>query len=455
MNDATPWFPDRKGFPPAGSIPQYTMPAWSRATFAVALAGVLLVAGVAPLHALSPETLPDQPSTVGSHSHAVDARAAALPDSSFEVETTYRIDVQPDGDARWTINRTFRFENDSHREGFETVAEQFIEGEYSGQTVAAFEGASDLVAETTGRQMEITNVSRDTWTGTDGGALLLSFTWTNFSHEESGQIHVDDAFQTEPRWFPDLSERETLIITRPPGYQFYSVSPGGNVQNRQLRWEGPHTFEPTRPYAVFDPISTVPQTPTTTEPGNATTPPGGQPNGPIGLIFGAIALLGVLAVLGYAARVGKLPGQQPTVGSDSGASAAAGTSRADTTAATDDGETDDQASAVEDEREATTVGKQETAESGGEAMAAGAQEDEETDEQDEIDEELLSDEERVKRLLTENDGRMKQARIVEETSWSSAKVSQLLSSMAEEGEIEKLRIGRENLISFPDEEPEQ
>lgn len=69
---------------------------------------------------------------------------------------------------------------------------------------------------------------------------------------------------------------------------------------------------------------------------------------------------------------------------------------------------------------------------------------------DEIDEELLSDTERVERLLRENGGRMKQASIVEETDWSNAKVSQLLSEMAEEGRVEKLRIGQENLISLPE-----
>ena len=68
------------------------------------------------------------------------------------------------------------------------------------------------------------------------------------------------------------------------------------------------------------------------------------------------------------------------------------------------------------------------------------------------DDELLSDEERVLRLLRAEGGRMKQVDIVEETDWSNAKVSQLLTAMAEEGRIEKLRIGRENLISLPDEE---
>jgi uncharacterized membrane protein len=73
-------------------------------------------------------------------------------------------------------------------------------------------------------------------------------------------------------------------------------------------------------------------------------------------------------------------------------------------------------------------------------------------EEEDVDVELLSDEEQVERLLEQNGGRMKQARIVDETGWSNAKVSQLLSSMEEDGRIDKLRIGRENLISFPDED---
>jgi len=62
---------------------------------------------------------------------------------------------------------------------------------------------------------------------------------------------------------------------------------------------------------------------------------------------------------------------------------------------------------------------------------------------------LLADDERVIRLLERNGGRMRQADIVSETKWSDAKVSQLLSSMAENDEVTKLRIGRENLISLP------
>ncbi|WP_368280512.1 helix-turn-helix transcriptional regulator [Halalkalicoccus subterraneus] len=58
----------------------------------------------------------------------------------------------------------------------------------------------------------------------------------------------------------------------------------------------------------------------------------------------------------------------------------------------------------------------------------------------------LTDEERVVQLLSAHEGRMKQSRIVDETDWSKAKVSRLLSAMAERDEITKLTIGRENII---------
>jgi uncharacterized membrane protein len=84
--------------------------------------------------------------------------------------------------------------------------------------------------------------------------------------------------------------------------------------------------------------------------------------------------------------------------------------------------------------------------------ASGAAATADTGGEDDVDPTLLSDEERVERLLEENGGRMKQARIVSETGWSNAKVSQLLSAMDDEGRVNKLRIGREYLISLPDED---
>ena len=66
----------------------------------------------------------------------------------------------------------------------------------------------------------------------------------------------------------------------------------------------------------------------------------------------------------------------------------------------------------------------------------------------------LSDRDVVVDILEENDGRMKQARIVDSTEWSKSKVSMLLSEMEDEGDISKLRVGRENIISLRGNEPD-
>ena len=60
--------------------------------------------------------------------------------------------------------------------------------------------------------------------------------------------------------------------------------------------------------------------------------------------------------------------------------------------------------------------------------------------------EPLTDEGQVKHLLSQNGGRMKQADIVGETGWSKSKVSRLLSRMEEREELNRLRVGRGNIV---------
>jgi len=68
-------------------------------------------------------------------------------------------------------------------------------------------------------------------------------------------------------------------------------------------------------------------------------------------------------------------------------------------------------------------------------------------------EDTLTDQERVCSLIENNGGRMKQSAIVDSVEWSKAKVSRLLADLEEEGEITKLRLGRENLICMRGHEP--
>jgi acetolactate synthase regulatory subunit len=69
-------------------------------------------------------------------------------------------------------------------------------------------------------------------------------------------------------------------------------------------------------------------------------------------------------------------------------------------------------------------------------------------------EDLLSNEERVLRLLERRGGRVKQKAVVNEFDWTEAKTSQVVGSLREQGKIESFRLGRENVLALPQERQE-
>lgn len=73
-----------------------------------------------------------------------------------------------------------------------------------------------------------------------------------------------------------------------------------------------------------------------------------------------------------------------------------------------------------------------------------------TEQDDEPDWSLLSNEEKVIQLLEQHDGRMKQQKIIEEFDWTDAKTSKVVGSLRDQGEIETVRVGRENVLTLPD-----
>jgi len=297
--------------------------------------------------------------------------------------TTLRLQLQQNGDAVWRISDTYALEDANDTAAFESLAQSYVDGDTDIGWEQSFRDASRGASAATGREMTITNVSRDYSVDGDSGELVLQFTWTNFATTNESRLLVGDAFNTtQGTWLPQLYEDQTLIISPPRGYAVTSAPPT-DINDGSLRFEGPQTFEPGDLEIVYQ--------------GGGVTPGGF----PLWLVAGIVLVLGLATAVAYLNSADALPsvsGREP------------------------------------DERHG--------------APAAPA----EDGSDDEVDIELLSDEERVERLLDGNGGRMKQARIVNETGWSNAKVSQLLSSMDEEGRIDKLRIGRENLISFPDED---
>jgi len=71
------------------------------------------------------------------------------------------------------------------------------------------------------------------------------------------------------------------------------------------------------------------------------------------------------------------------------------------------------------------------------------------DSDDDLQTEPVSDEERVRSLLREHGGEMRQKQIVDRVDWSKAKVSRVLSRLEDEDRVVKVRLGRENVIYLP------
>ena len=314
---------------------------------------------------------------------------------------TMTVSLDADGDATWNVTTTVPIESPSDRRAFEELATEFRRGEGPGPSATLFRRAAAAASQETGREMQIKNVERTAIPGNATGRLTLTFTWTNFARTPVDRVVVGDAFNTtNGTWLPGLTASQTLIIRSPPDYGVESAPPVG-IQNGVVRLEGPATFEPGYLSITYEHSGPLDQDPS-----------GWFDLGLLPLAGLALLALAILASGIYLWRRRETPaGPGPITTEPNGGEP--------------DGETAPESAPVTD----------------GTAGAAGA-----------VDEELLSDEERVERLLAQNGGRMKQADIVSETGWSNAKVSQLLSSMAEADRVNKLRIGRENLISLPDED---
>ncbi|MFC6725839.1 helix-turn-helix transcriptional regulator, partial [Halobium palmae] len=67
---------------------------------------------------------------------------------------------------------------------------------------------------------------------------------------------------------------------------------------------------------------------------------------------------------------------------------------------------------------------------------------------------VVTDEDRILQLLAENDGRLMQSELVDQTGWSKSKVSRRLSALEEEGQVSKISLGRQNIVTLPGHEPE-
>ncbi|WP_458190280.1 helix-turn-helix transcriptional regulator [Haladaptatus sp. NG-WS-4] len=381
-----------------------------RRLLAVGLVAMLLV-GSFPAFGTTQSNGPTNPQTI--------ATSQEFDDVEFQIV------VYENYSARWTFRYEKTLNNQSEREEFNQFAKEFNNGET--ELYRDFRTNAGQLTSTANNQTErgmvAENFSKRAYVGGGGlnqdakrGVVEMSFRWTSFAYSDDGHYAIGDVFKGGLF----LSENQTLVIEPADGMKFKSAQPVNGrhmtgdtlAESETVSWSGPREFNDQRPMVRFTAPPNNGSPTTTAPPGGNENPPGDGDESPSDspmmlFVAAVVVLIGLAAV--FAWRQGSFgslssPPSTPSGGGDGGAAS--------------------------------------TEPSGGTAEPAVS------------DEELLTDEARVKKLLRENGGRMKQVNIVDETGWSKSKVSMLLSEMEDEGDISKLRVGRENIISLDGHEPD-
>ena len=386
-------------------------------------------------------TSPDALGAAGASSRLADSVTPQTLDATDEFDDVeFHVTVFENGTAEWAFSYQRTLDNESEREQFRAFANEFNNQSTPMWTdfQAQARELTDAGQNATGRTMKAQTFRKEAQIGglvnDNRGVVTMTFQWTSFTYSDNETVIVDDVFEGGLYIGPNQS----LVVHAGPQLRFASAEPLGPAvtsgetlaRSGSVTWEGEFDFTDRRPRVTFRP---VPETTTTTQattgdrPANGTTqvtgptppsgttqparqPPTGDGWSPLMFFVAAVVLLlGLAAAFAWRqGDFGSLTGDDDNPGGGGG----------------------DAAGAM---AQGTTGGSTEPAVS---------------------DEELLTDEARVKKLLDENGGRMKQVNIVEETGWSKSKVSMLLSEMEDDGEISKLRVGRENIISLEGHEPD-
>jgi len=318
--------------------------------------------------------------------------------------TTFRVTLYENGSATWAMVHYQPLETENDTEQFRAYATNFEENETElyRNFVTDAEALTRIGTTKTDRRMTASNFERSAGVepSQQRGAVRMSFRWENFSQVYAQRVVVSDVF--DDGFY--LGESQRMVFDHDTSMEFAAArpTPSSTSDPDSLRssgsvtYFGEQSFASSRPYielAQPEPQGTA--TPNTTVVANTA----GESMWQFALVLAVLALGAVAAAAWRSGAAGAVLGND-----DDGTATASETDSASGTA-------------VEEP-------------------------------------ELLNDDDRVIKLLEENGGRMKQVDIVETTEWSKSKVSMLLSDMEENGDISKLRVGRENIISLAGEEPD-
>jgi len=378
------------------------------------VAGSVIVPGLAADSAVSvadAATGDSERSTV-TQTNKLDSESAFAQQDELETDRTrINVDLREDGSARWTVEYWSVLDDDNTTAAFESL-EDDIESDpdsYTTDFADRITGTVSTAENATGREMSAQEFGVETdrqSVSREYGVVRYSFEWEGFARIDGETLQVGDAIDG---LFLDDGTR--LLVSWPEEYELDSSTPEPDESRETaVIWRGGSTE-----FLTGEPRLTI------------TPAAGGLGTGTIAAGLALAAL--VLGVAGWLLRR-RSTDETP----DSGPEPAASTATT----------SDEPASATE------TPTTESTAESDDTPSTAAESDDAETD--GEPDPELLSNEEQVMRLLEANGGRMKQQTVVKELGWTDAKTSKVVSTLREEDEIESFRIGRENVLTIPDED---
>ena len=368
----------------------------------------------------SGQAVADQPAGAVPDSPQAQPAPGAVSGQQAPPETdavVIRASVFPNGTAVWSQRILMQISSDEEGAEFAAFESEFEQNRslYLDEHRQLMTDAVASAENATGREMSATAFTAEVGTEAvprERGFVTYRFRWEGFASVENNTVTVGDVFEGGFL----LDQSEILVVEGPAGYEATAVEPTADqADSGTLEWNGRATFDNGRPTVQFVPAGDQPDNgngspgDTTDDPSGDTTDEGDQTDGATSsgggslsapMLFGAGAVL--LAGAGgalYVRRRRQADNGSPTAGDDTGSSP--------------DGET----SAGPDEMP-----------------------------------DLATDEDRVLAALDAENGRMKQSDLADQLDWSASKTSRVLSDMAEANQVEKLRIGRENVIDLVEDE---
>ncbi|ELY56441.1 helix-turn-helix transcriptional regulator [Natronolimnohabitans innermongolicus] len=333
------------------------------------------------------------------------ASAAALQDDgeddvdSLDDADSIEIDafVHENGSATFVVD--YRFENNSDeewttlRDDVEDNTDSYVDAEQARWNDVLEEGVNATERE----EMEITDLSIETdesHAPREMGHVEVTFEWHSFAYPQLNQLEVDESLAGF-----SLPRDTSFQLFAPDGYVIDEVSPSPeNQDGDSAHWvsEG-DPFSSNPPTVLMSEERDEPAEPTESDEESA-------PSMAWLIVLAALGMLAAAAVAGWWVRKRR-----------------GGPSAPDPVSRQGPAPVDDEPNGGDGERPPP---------------------------------ELLSNEERVLRLLEDHGGRIKQQEVVSELDWTEAKTSQVVSGLREDDDVEVFRIGRENVLALPDDEDE-